>query len=248
VTTTSKFEKQYKWAINPEFQPRNQVFIDQAKQNTAQGSYLYPCAIPVGQEPQTYLWKRCCLESFVDWFCTRPIGYEGQNRGRRRRREPNNKPEVHLYSVALTRDVANLTIHFPIGSKKRRKGLIYSQFYSEVHAPFNAARVTPFENKGYENLAVDLDLIDAIQYAGGSIAFDPRTCERGYLNSKNRANQTTLAAQYKSLGTQEEFRISLELSDSIQPKLVELLQQGPPPNCHCYYVVPSQTLFSFLRS
>jgi hypothetical protein len=64
-TVCSKWEQQYQWAVNPEFQTRDQAFIDLGKQITAQGTHLFPCTIPEGQEPQTFLNKRCCLGSFV---------------------------------------------------------------------------------------------------------------------------------------------------------------------------------------
>jgi len=44
----SKWEQQYKWAVNPEFQARGQAFIDLGKQITVQGTYLFPCTIPKG--------------------------------------------------------------------------------------------------------------------------------------------------------------------------------------------------------
>jgi hypothetical protein len=108
--------------------------------------------------------------------------------------------------------------------------------------------VTPFENAGYENLAVDPDFVEAIEYAGGVVAFNPKTCEHGYLYSKNRANLTTKTAQYKSYSTREEHRTTLELFDAMQPKLEELSQRKEPPNYSYYYTIPSKTLFGFLHS
>jgi hypothetical protein len=125
--------------------------------------------------------------------------------------------------MALTRDAANMTLNFPVGSQEQRVGHMFSQFYSKSYAPFNAAKVVPFENTRYENLAVDPSFIEAIEYAGGSVVFNSKACERGYLSSKNRANWATLAAQHKSYGTREEHWISLELFDIVQPKLVEQL-------------------------
>jgi hypothetical protein len=140
-----------------------------------------------------------------------------------------------------------MTLNFPVGSQERKVGHVFSQFYSESYAPFNAAKVVPFGDTGYENLAVDPSFVEAIEYAGGTVVFNPKTCERGYLNSKNRANQATLAARYKSYGTWEEHWISLELSDIVQPKPVEWLQQKELVNHDYYYAILSQTLFSFLR-
>src|SRR5450432_3556924 len=108
--------------------------------------------------------------------------------------------------------------------------------------------MAPFQNTRYENLTVDSSFVEAIEYASGTVVFNPKTCERSYLNSKNQANQATLAAQYKSYRTQEEHRISLELFNTVQLKLVKQLQRKEPVNHNYYYTISSQTLFSFLHS
>jgi hypothetical protein len=87
-----------------------------------------------------------------------------------------------------------MTLEFPIGSMEQRFGYVFTQFYSKAYAPFNAAKVTLFENAGYKNFAVDPALVEAIEYAGGAVTFNAKTCERGYLYSKNRANLATKAA------------------------------------------------------
>lgn len=242
-TVRSKFERQYNWAINPKFQARKQAFVDPAKQVTAQGSYLFPSSIPDGHEPQTFIYKRCCLESFAQWYCERP-----DQKGKKKTSPRNKKPEKQFYTNLLARDAANMTLKFPIGSVEERSGHVFSQFYSDAHAPFNAAKVTPFENPSYENLAVDPAFVEAIEYAGGVVTFNAKTCERGYLHSKNRANVATKAAQYKSYSTREEVRISLELFDVMEPKLEEQSQRKEPSNHSYYYTIPSKTLFGFLRS
>jgi hypothetical protein len=81
--------------------------------------------------------------------------------------------------------------------------------------------VTPFKNPSYKNLAVDPAFVEAIVYASGVVTFDAKTCERGYLYSKNQANLTTRAAQYKLYSTCEENRTTLELFNAMQPKLEE---------------------------
>jgi cation transport ATPase len=105
--------------------------------------------------------------------------------------EANNKPRRDLYINFLIRDVANMTVHFLIESTERKGGHVFSQFYSELVALFNAAKVIPFKNKGYENLVVDPSLIDALGYASGARVFKVETYERGYLASKYRAHHYT---------------------------------------------------------
>jgi hypothetical protein len=249
-----KWKQHYKWAIEPKFQAQKQGFVDFGKQVTAEGSYLSSSAVLDGAKPQTFVYKRCCLESFFQWYCERNRPAHSNRKGKGKNREdggeeePDNKPQKALYTNFLTKEVANMTIHFPEGSKERREGHVYTQLYSEEQAPFNVAKLTPFANEGYEHLAVDPSLADAITYAGKAAVFDRKACERGYLHSKKRANYATTDAQYKSNGTREEDRISLELFEKIQPKLVELSQRGEPPNHDYYYTIPSETLFGFLQT
>jgi hypothetical protein len=150
-TVCSRWERQYTYAVDAQFHTLDRAFVDLGKQVTAQGSYLYPSPILDGREPQSFLYKRCCLESFFQWFCEHALDQDGKKEAE----EPNNLPIRHLYTTALTRDAANMTLEFPIGSINRKEGHIYSQFYSEVQAPFNAAKAYPFENTGYESLAID---------------------------------------------------------------------------------------------
>jgi hypothetical protein len=89
-----KFEKQYNWAIDAKFQARSRVFIDPAKQVTAQGSYLFPSPIPDSHEPQTFIYKRCCLESFVEWYY-KPSDRKGK------KNTSNKKPEKQFYTNFL---------------------------------------------------------------------------------------------------------------------------------------------------
>jgi hypothetical protein len=165
-----------------------------------------------------------------------------------KREEPDNLPKKHLYTAALTRDAANMTLEFPIGSVARKEGHVYTQFYSEVKAPFDAAKMYPFENTGYESLAMDPAFVEIMAYAGGVVVFNAKTCEQGYLNTKNRANRNTMDALYKSYGTREEHRISFELCNAIEAQLVEQAQREEPPNCDYYYAVLSKSLFGFLRT
>jgi hypothetical protein len=87
-----------------------------------------------------------------------------------------------------------MTLEFPTGSIDRKEGHVYTQFYSEVKAPFDAAKMYPFENTGYESLAMDPAFVEIIAYAGGAVVFNAKTCEQGYLNTKNRANRNTMDA------------------------------------------------------
>jgi hypothetical protein len=130
---------------------------------------------------------------------------------------------------------------------------MYSQFYLEVKAPFDAAKVYPFKNTGYKSLAIDPTFIETVAYAGGAVVFDKKTYKRGYLNGKNRADKGSYDALYKSYGTREEHRISFKLFNAIRARLVEQSQQEEEQeeeltNRDYYYAIPSKTFFGFLRS
>jgi hypothetical protein len=46
--------------------------------------------------------------------------------GKREEKERNNLSKKHLYTTALTRDAANMTLEFPIGSIDRKEGHVYT--------------------------------------------------------------------------------------------------------------------------
>jgi hypothetical protein len=169
------------YAIDAQFHALDQAFVDLRKQVTAQGSYLYPSPILEGQEPQSFLYKRCCLKSFFQWFCAHALDQEGK----KEEEEPNNLPKKHLYTAVLTCDAANMTLEFPIRSIDRKEGYVYTQFYSEVKALFDAAKAYLFENTGYESLAMDPAFVETVVYASRAVVFNAKTYEQGYLNAKN---------------------------------------------------------------
>jgi hypothetical protein len=79
-------------AIDAQFHAVDQAFVDLGKQVTTRGSYLYPSPIREGQVPQSFLYKRCCLESFFQWYCAHALDREGK----REAEEPDNLPKRHL--------------------------------------------------------------------------------------------------------------------------------------------------------
>ena len=120
-----------------------------------------------GCEPQTFVYKRCCLENFFRWYCKRPSRGKKKRKEKERERqegadqkpsnrkgqkkkkeedededenedekekeeeeeeeegEADNKPRRDLYINFLTRDVANITVHFPIKSTEQKGGYVF---------------------------------------------------------------------------------------------------------------------------
>ena len=145
---------------------------------------------------------------------------------------------MQFYSTALIRDAANMRLQFLVGSIERKGGYVFSQFYSELQVSFNAAKTYPFANPGYENLAVDLSLMDAMSYASGNVAFGRKISERGYLKAKFGHPNKSEMPSFISYGMREEHRISIELFDAMQTKLVERSQRQGPPAAEHNYLVP----------
>jgi len=44
-----------------------------------------------------------------------------------------------------------------------------------VKAPFDAAKVYPFENTGYKSLAIDPSFVETVAYARGAAVFNAKT-------------------------------------------------------------------------
>ncbi|KAI5836733.1 hypothetical protein DFP73DRAFT_601927 [Morchella snyderi] len=102
--------------------------------------------------PLTYLWRKCCLETYSKQMAT-----EDQSGTR------NNV----FYPWALFNDVCNMTITPNRNSVFRKAGLVYSQFYTITHEIFKAGKTYPFENDGLEGLAVDPTLAASWLNVGG---------------------------------------------------------------------------------
>ena len=94
-----------------------------------------------------------------------------------------------------------MTIYFLKGLKKQQEGYIYMQLYSKEQALFNVAKLTPFVNKSYKYLIVNLSLVNTISYTRKAVVFNLKAYKYSYLYSKKQANHITIEAQYKLSGT-----------------------------------------------
>ena len=238
----ARWQQLYGFAVDSDYIDNRRAFIDFAKQVTARGSHLKTTTHLPSCEPQSMLFKRCCLESYCQAFSASNSPSPRQGK----------KPIKSVYTVACLRDAANLTLYFPEGSIEEQHGLVYAQLYSTTKAPFDAGGTYCFENQNYETLAIDPRYAKVIQYAGGHVIESRgRSCEKSYLHSKKRAHLGTQDALHKSYGTREEYRMSLRLFDAVVAGVTEHLAQqdaAVAPNCDYFYSMPSQIFFGFLRS
>ena len=69
-----------------------------------------------------------------------------------------------------------MTVMSPLDSVAYKAGLVYSQFYSLIKVPFDAAKVYIFNNNALENLALDPNYVHTLKQVKKGIAFLQKAC------------------------------------------------------------------------
>ncbi|KFY69298.1 hypothetical protein V496_00358, partial [Pseudogymnoascus sp. VKM F-4515 (FW-2607)] len=165
-----RWRRQWAYAINDEFLNSKDIYIDIGKQVTSPTALL-PSLDSEDSNAETYLYRKCCLESFTSWWRTATANASASSG-----------------SGAGTADVGGQTIEANAKSYAFKSGYVYSQFYNVIKAPFDAAKLYPFTNDGLENLALDPDYIKGLYKAGGATAFSQDASLKSYIYSKTRAS------------------------------------------------------------
>ncbi|KAH7248133.1 hypothetical protein B0J15DRAFT_449410 [Fusarium solani] len=93
-------------------------------------------------EPQTYLWRRCCIRHHLGHLYDGRIPKSGQN----------------FYHESMLRDAGGMTTLTPPSSRLRRGGIFYGQMYRLTKEIVDAARTFPFQNPDLRQLALDPQL------------------------------------------------------------------------------------------
>ncbi|KAI3573984.1 hypothetical protein IWW34DRAFT_872543 [Fusarium oxysporum f. sp. albedinis] len=133
------------------------------------------CPIPNGvpsPEPQTYLWRRCCIRHHLGQLYDGNIPKSGQN----------------FYHESMLRDAGGMTTLTPVRSRLRRGGILYGQMYSLTKEIVDAARTYPFQNPDLRLLALDPQLRNGMQSISGKPASGKNITDRAYLASKRRCH------------------------------------------------------------
>ncbi|KAF5573046.1 hypothetical protein FPCIR_14108 [Fusarium pseudocircinatum] len=91
----------------------------------------------LSHEPQTYLWRRCCIRHHLGQLYDGDIPKSGQN----------------FYHESMLRDAEAMTILTPVKSRLRHGGILYGQMYSLAKEMVDAARTYPFQNPDLRHLA-----------------------------------------------------------------------------------------------
>ncbi|KAL9571866.1 hypothetical protein ACKAV7_003855 [Fusarium commune] len=161
-------------------------------------------------EPQTYLWRRCCIRHHLSQLYDGNIPKSGQN----------------LYHESMLRDTGAMTTLTPVRSRLRRGGILYGQMYSLAKEIIDAARTYPFQNPDLRLLALDPQLRNGMQSIGGKPASGKNVTDRAYLASKRRCHYGLTDSKQRSFGVREEYRISWTLFQSVLAVLRSLTPEA----------------------
>jgi hypothetical protein len=160
------------------------LYVDLGKEICPRVSLLARQRGGIDDEAQVYLWKRCCLEKYIDWM------YDGKS--------PAKGEGQRYYHQNMLYEASSLTSLTPKRSKLREGGLIYSQFYGSIKEPFDATKFFPFDNDGLEELALDPQIRQGARHAIGGYRKDAKILERAYCTSKTRTDRALKASMKKS--------------------------------------------------
>ncbi|RKK66775.1 hypothetical protein BFJ69_g15098 [Fusarium oxysporum] len=173
------------------------------------------CPMPDGvpsPEPQTYLWRRCCIRRHLGQLYDGNTPKSGQN----------------FYHESMLRDAGGMTTLTPVRSRLRRGGILYGQMYSLTKEIVDAARTYPFQNPDLRHLALDPQLRNGMQSISGKPASGKNVTDRAYLASKRRCHYGLTDSKQRSFGVREEYRISWTLFQSV---LAVLRSLAPEARC-----------------
>ncbi|KAF5710257.1 hypothetical protein FMUND_9623 [Fusarium mundagurra] len=191
----------------------DRLYIDVGKETCPM-----PDDVP-SREPQTYLWRRCCIRHHLSQLYDGNIPKSGQN----------------FYHESMLRDTGAMTTLTPVRSRLRRGGILYGQMYSLAKEIVDAARTYPFQNPDLRLLALDPQLRNGMQSIGGKPASGKNVTDRAYLASKRRCHYGLTDSKQRSFGVREEYRISWTLFQSVLAVLRSLTPEarstqlpGPP--------------------
>jgi hypothetical protein len=183
----------------------DRLYVDLGKEICPPDSFLPDQRVYEDEEPQMYLWKTCCLKSYIQWLNDD---------------SPSGKQEYH--QVSLLRDASNMTSLTAITSPLRKMGLLYSQFYASVKEVVDASKSYPFSNEGLENLSLDPQIRKGAAAAAGVLPQSVEILVKAYQASKHRAHVAFTDSIQKSFGIREEHRMTWNLLQRLLARFQQL--------------------------
>ena len=234
----TKFEQLWMASVDPSWLDGSMTWYDIGKEICAPDSQLIGQRLRHTQEPQVYLWKRCCLDSYYHSLLY------GEKAGKARRA---------VYTTAMLFQTACMTVLTSPASQNRTNGLVYSQFYSSTKEMFDCSKSYPFDAANLESIALDPDMFKAWQITAHSHNYDMRTLLKAYHFSKAACGTALVDSSRKSFGIREEHRVSVNLLDDVFECLASTNQldipaQAPRKNTRPYWIVSSKVFLQFLKT
>ncbi|KAK4117984.1 hypothetical protein N657DRAFT_606891, partial [Parathielavia appendiculata] len=147
----------------------------------------------------------------------------------------------------MTDEVGNITMTSAPNGVEVTGGLVYSQYYNLIKAPFDAQKVYALQPPVYENLAIDPVYLRQLRRAGRATVADQAALKKAYVLSKQRASLNLRECHNRSFGTREEHRISLPL---LRQVLADWDSVVLPTREHVslpWFSVPTDDVLHFLR-
>jgi hypothetical protein len=169
------FESYLERVIDMDFVYLDRLYVDAGKEICPRVSLLASQRRGVGEEAQMYHWKRCCLETGIQWM------YDGQP-------PPVGSQGQRYFHQNMLYEASGLTSVTPKQSRLRMGGLIYSQWYGSGKEPLDATKCFPFDNDGLEELALDPQIRQGAGQAAGGYRREAQVLERAYCASKRRTH------------------------------------------------------------
>lgn len=241
VDTLDRFELRLADIIDMDLVDADRFFVDLGKETCPPTSVLTRhMSVGPTEEPQTYLWRRCCQERHAQLI------YDGH---------PPAKGSAgqYYYPQNMLADSGSLTSEPTRKSLLYRGGVRYFQLYNSVKEVWDAAKTMPFNNDALEEMTLDPDIRQAARGVTRGHAREAHVVEASYRASKHRARIALKDSQRKSFGLREEYRVSWRLFCNIQAALRRSAADGhtmPAPlvDCPSYaWAVRTEVFLRFLH-
>ncbi|KIV98358.1 uncharacterized protein PV09_09804 [Verruconis gallopava] len=204
------FQSYLERVLDMDYVYQDRLYVDIGKEICPRTGLLAYQRMNMDEEAQVYQWKRCCLESYMEWM------YDGQ--------APGIGQGQRYFHQNMLYEASSLTSVTPKRSKLREGGLIYSQFYGSSKEIGDATKKFPFENDGLEEMALDRQIRKGAKQAMGGRRREAKVIERAYCASKRRTQVALTDSMNKSFGIREEHRVKWSLFLGLMARLE--LEQG----------------------
>jgi len=205
-------------SINRAYLIREKTYFDIAKETASRSARIH-------------WWKTCCLQN---WLAST---------------DPKSHIAQRTYPVSGTRDAAAMNIA-PTQKHFFHPHVVYAQRYNSYKELSDAQKTFPFTNLNIESVLMPVNLLQLWSKAGGTHGRAKHIEElvseagkRSYARSKQRLHLAFSESQEESLGTREEYRVRVDVFETLDLDFRPCRQAEPRP----YYSIPTAEAILFLR-